>query len=93
MILNSAKYHVLIFKIPSGKCFFTHTLHGGGLSTVVQGHLQVSAARTNKDSESGGGHFVRVDNCHIGGVNLVTPVEESCLSLSSHDVLHFKLRK
>lgn len=50
MILNSANNNVILFKIPPGKCPFYVYPPQGGLSAVVQGRLQVSTARTNKDS-------------------------------------------
>ena len=57
MILDSTNNNVLLFKIPTGKCSFYVHPPRRGLSAVVQGHPQVSTARTNKDSEFGSRTF------------------------------------
>ena len=74
-------FHCLKFRLNFSSSY-THPLQGG-LSAVVRGRLQVRAATTNKDFSLAWGHFTRADNCRIGSLNLVAPVEVSWLSWCS----------
>lgn len=82
------------FKIPTGKCSFY--LHPPDREVWVQWckvifrSAQLELIRIQSLAR---GHLRRVDNCHIGGLNLVPPVEGTCLSLNYHGVLNFKLRE